>query len=70
MCRAAPGYLDWHIVRPISGITETYTVIIRFASAAYLKLWMESFTRAELIEKIQSLLVLVDNFIINNGLDF
>jgi antibiotic biosynthesis monooxygenase (ABM) superfamily enzyme len=24
--RAWPGWLDWHIVRPVAGITETYTV--------------------------------------------
>ena len=29
-CRASSGFLDWHIVRPIVDVTETYTVIIRF----------------------------------------
>jgi antibiotic biosynthesis monooxygenase (ABM) superfamily enzyme len=24
LCKASPGHLDWHIVRPISGLTETY----------------------------------------------
>lgn len=36
LCKAAPGHLDWHIVRPIAGLTETYTVIIRFDTAAHL----------------------------------
>ena len=30
LSRSAPGHLDWNIVRPIPGATETYTVIIRF----------------------------------------
>lgn len=70
MCRAAPGYLDWHIVRPISGVTKTYTVIIRFATILYLQQWMESVTRAQLIEKVRPLLVAGDDFSIISGLDF
>jgi antibiotic biosynthesis monooxygenase (ABM) superfamily enzyme len=27
LCKASPGYLDWHIVRPIPGLSETYTHI-------------------------------------------
>ena len=37
LCRASPGHLDRHIVRPISGLTETYTVIIRFDTKAHLQ---------------------------------
>ena len=29
LCRAYPGHLDWHIVRPIRGLTGTYTVVIQ-----------------------------------------
>ena len=29
LCKASPGYLDWHIVRPIPGLSETFTIIIR-----------------------------------------
>ena len=38
-CGASPGHLDWHIVRPISGLTETYTLIIRFDTRAHLQGW-------------------------------
>jgi hypothetical protein len=70
MCKASPGHLDWHIVRPISGLTETYTVIIRFDTTAHLRGWMESPTRARLIEKAQPLFVTGDDFFISSGLDF
>lgn len=70
LCKASPGHLDWHIVRPIEGLTETYTVIIRFDTQAHLQQWMESTTRARLIEKVQSFFVTQDDFYISSGLDF
>jgi antibiotic biosynthesis monooxygenase (ABM) superfamily enzyme len=70
LSRAAPGHLDWHIVRPIPGATETYTVIIRFESAAHVKNWMDSGERKRLIEKVQPLLAGGDDFYVSSGLDF
>jgi antibiotic biosynthesis monooxygenase (ABM) superfamily enzyme len=70
LCRASLGHLDWHIVRPISGLTETYTVIIRFDTRAHLQDWMGSPVRAGLIEKVQPLLATGDDFFISSGLDF
>ncbi len=70
LCRASPGHLDWHIVRPIPGLTETYTIIIRFDTRAHLQAWMESPVRARLIEKVQPLLVTGDDFFISSGLEF
>lgn len=70
LCSGYPGHLDLQIVRPISRITETYTVIIRFATQAQLKAWMESSTRAALIDKVRPLLVTGDDFYISSGLDF
>ncbi len=70
LCRASVGYLDWHIVRPIPGVTQTYTVIIRFDTAEHLKDWMQSGERNRLIEKVQSLFVGADDFYISSGLDF
>lgn len=70
LCKASPGHLDWHIVRPIPGLTETYTVIIRFDTEAHLREWMESPTRIRLIEKVRPLLVTDDDFFISSGLDF
>ena len=70
LCNASPGHLDWHIVRPIPGLTETYTVIIRFDTEAHLRQWMESPTRVRLIEKVRPLFVTDDDFFISSGLDF
>ncbi|MDD2273046.1 MAG: antibiotic biosynthesis monooxygenase [Desulfuromonadaceae bacterium] len=70
LCKASPGHLDWNIVRPIRGLTETYTVIIRFDTEAHLREWMESPTRALLIEKVRPLFVSDDDFFISSGLDF
>lgn len=70
LCRAAPGHLDWHIVRPIAGATETYTVIIRFDTAQNLKKWMASPERERLISKVKPLFAGSDDFYISSGLDF
>ena len=70
LCQASPGHLDWHIVRPISGLTETYTVIIRFDTEVHLKQWMESTARTRLIAKVGPLFVTGDDFFVSSGLDF
>jgi len=70
LCKAFPGHLDWHIVRPIPELTETYTVIIRFDTTAHLRQWMGSPTRVRLIEEVRSLLVTGDDFYVSSGLDF
>ena len=70
LARAAPGHLDWHIVRPVPGRSETFTVIVRFDTDEHLMDWMNSPTRASLIEKVQPLLVSGDGVHISSGLDF
>lgn len=70
ICRASVGLLDWQIIRPIAGITETYTVVIRFDTIANLKTWMNSPTRKRLIEQVRPLLAKDDAFFISSGLDF
>lgn len=70
LCKASPGHLDWHIVRPISGLTETYTIIIRFDTTAHVQQWMESSARTRLIHKVHPFLVTGDDFFVSSGLDF
>jgi antibiotic biosynthesis monooxygenase (ABM) superfamily enzyme len=70
LCKSSPGHLDWHIVRPIPGLTATYTVIIRFDTEANLRAWMGSPARARLIEKAKPFFVTGDDFFISSGLDF
>jgi uncharacterized protein len=70
ICKASPGFLDLHIVRPIAGITDTYTVIIRFDTVEHLKKWMSSSEREYLITKVRPLFAGADDFYISSGLDF
>lgn len=70
LCKAASGHLDWHLVRPIAGLTETFTVVIRFDTREHLQQWMGSAERSRLIEKVQPLLVTGDDFFVSSGLDF
>jgi len=70
LCKASPGHLDWHIVRPILGLTDTYTVVIRFDTTEHLRQWMESKEREKLITKVQPLFAGSDDFFISSGLDF
>ncbi|MDX1751226.1 MULTISPECIES: antibiotic biosynthesis monooxygenase [unclassified Methylophaga] len=69
-CKSSPGHLDLNVIRPIAGLTETYTIIIRFDTQSHLRGWMESAKRNELIAKVSPLLVKGDDFYINSGLDF
>jgi len=68
--RAAAGHLDSHIIRPVPGLTGTYTVVIRFDTEAHLRGWMQSENRNRLIAKAQPLLVSGDDFFVRSGLDF
>ncbi|AFI85533.1 antibiotic biosynthesis monooxygenase [Methylophaga nitratireducenticrescens] len=68
--KSAPGHLDFNVIRPIAGLTETYTIIIRFDTQSHLRGWMESAKRSELIAKASPLLVKGDDFYLSSGLDF
>jgi hypothetical protein len=62
--------VDWQIVRPVPGITATYTVIVRFDTCEHLDGWMNSPERKRLIERVQPLLAKDDDFFVRSGLDF
>jgi uncharacterized protein len=70
ICRSYAGHLDLQIVRPIAGLTTTYTVIIRFDTHRHLEAWMGSGDRKRLIDKARPLLAKDDDFFIRSGLDF
>jgi len=70
VCRSFPGHLDWQIVRPITGLSGTYTVVIRFDTQAHLEKWMFSDERKSFVAKARSLLEADDQFHISTGLDF
>ena len=68
--KAALGGLDWQVIRPVPGLTSTFTVIIRFDTADHLKGWMESDTRRAFIEKLRPHLEHDDDYTIHAGIDF
>ena len=70
ICRSFPGHVDWQIIRPIPGLTATYTVVLRFDTLDHLSGWMHSSTRKELIDRVRPLLATDDDFYIHSGLDF
>lgn len=70
VCKRFPGHLDSQIIRPIAGITATYSVIVRFDTCDNLQNWMNSSERKRLIEKVRPMLARDDQFFIRSGLDF
>lgn len=69
VCRSFPGHIDWQIIRPISGLSGTYTVVIRFDTEEHLRNWMFSGERQRFIEQARPLLEDDDRFHIRTGLD-
>ncbi len=70
VCMSYPGHLDWQIIRPVAGVTTTYTVVIRFDRREHLEAWINSDDRRRLIAEVQPLLAKDDDFHIRSGLDF
>jgi antibiotic biosynthesis monooxygenase (ABM) superfamily enzyme len=68
--KRAGGFLQWQMIRPVTGVTGTYTVILRFDTRGQLESWMNSPERARLIDKVRPLLEKDDEFFIRSGLDF
>jgi hypothetical protein len=69
VCRSFPGHLDWQIIRPIAGLSGTYTVVIRFDTEEHLRTWMYSEERQRFVEEARPLFVDEDRFHIRTGLD-
>jgi antibiotic biosynthesis monooxygenase (ABM) superfamily enzyme len=70
LCKAYPGHLDWQVVRPIAGLSFTYTVIIRFDTQGNLQQWLNSSDRKRLIEEARPFLAAEDSFFTRSGLEF
>ncbi|MDB6058241.1 MAG: antibiotic biosynthesis monooxygenase [Verrucomicrobiales bacterium] len=70
ICRSYPGFLDSQVIRPIAGLTRTFTFVIRFDTIANLRNWLESKDRKRLIEKARLLMSHDDNYKIQSGLEF
>lgn len=70
MCKSSVGHMNTTIITPVVGVTEQYTIIIRFDTRQNLLAWMESDARKALIQKARPLLVDDDKFVVSSGLDF
>lgn len=68
--KAWPGHLDWHMIRPVDGVTRTFVVVLRFVDHAALDGWMGSEQRRTLIEEVRPILEEDDRFHVRTGLDF
>ncbi len=70
LCEASVGHLDAQIIRPIPGLTSTFTVLLRFDTHGNLLKWLNSPIRKQLIEEVSPLLEKEDKFYTKSGLDF
>jgi len=66
----APGFLDVQVIRPVRGLTDTYTVILRFDCEADLKGWLGSSVRQRLIDTVRPVLAQGDSYTVHSGIDF
>jgi len=67
---ASPGFLDAQVIRPVRGLTDRYTVILRFDREDDLRRWLESPTRLRLIESALPILSQGDSYTIHSGVDY
>lgn len=70
VCKSYPGHLDLQTIRPIPGLTRTYTIVIRFDTTEHLHQWVNSADRKAFIKKVQPILCKDDDVFIRTGLDF
>jgi antibiotic biosynthesis monooxygenase (ABM) superfamily enzyme len=70
IAKSYPGHLGVVIIKPVPGVTVTFTIVIRFDSKYNLLAWMKSQDRAQLIRKVQPFLADEDKFEVLKGLDF
>jgi antibiotic biosynthesis monooxygenase (ABM) superfamily enzyme len=70
VCRSYPGHLDLQVVRPIHGMTSTYTIVIRFDTQDNLQKWVGSNDRKSFILKAAPLLDKGDQLHFKSGIDF
>src|SRR5262245_52241214 len=64
-----PGHRGVNIIRPY-GASGVYTIVLHFDTLEHLKGWLESDTRAQLVERISPLLMTTERVEIQTGLEF
>jgi uncharacterized protein len=66
----APGYLDAQVIRPVRGLTDGYTVILRFDAEPHLRNWLTSPQRQQLIDTVRPILAHGDSYTLHSGIDY
>lgn len=64
-----PGHRGVNVIRP-HDTSGTYTIVLHFDTLEHLTAWLESDTRARLVEKVAPLLVSSERVDIKTGLEF
>ncbi len=64
-----PGHRGVNVIRPHDA-SGTYTIVLHFDTLEHLTAWLESDTRARLVEKVRPLLVGGERIEIKTGLEF
>jgi len=70
VCKSFNGHLGVTVIRPVPGITDVYTILLRFDTVEHLTAWFESTERRALLERVRPLLVEEEARSIHGGLDF
>lgn len=70
ICKAQPGHLGVTIIRPVAGLTDSYTVLLRFDTADHLRAWLQSDARRGLVERARPIWADDESYRIQSGLDF
>lgn len=65
-----PGFLDVHIIYPVKGLTQNYTVIIRFSNRESLEQWLDSEERQRWLAQVEPLLQHSQKLTVHSGLEF
>lgn len=68
--RTFTGFIDRHVIVPITGKTKTFTVILRYDNAEHLQAWFQSAQRRELIAEVKPYLISNDDYHVQSGLEF
>jgi antibiotic biosynthesis monooxygenase (ABM) superfamily enzyme len=64
-----PGHRGVNVIRPHDA-SGAYTIVLHFDTLEHLTAWLESDTRARLVEKVRPLLVTSERIEIKTGLEF
>jgi len=64
-----PGHRGVNIIRP-HGASDAYTIVLHFDTVEHLKGWLDSDTRAQLVERVRPHLATAEQIEIQTGLEY